>query len=202
MDNAGPVDGEDDARRRRPGGRSAKVRAAVLQATLDEIAANGLSALAVGDIAARAKVHPTSIYRRWKTLERLVLDAALSAAAAGVPMPNTGSLRGDLTLLLKALDSHLRSPLGRGLLALSAANDPAVAAARDAFWRQRLDQAKELFERAKARREIAPATDPVMAVEFAIAPLYLHAVVLQQGPPSPAALARHVTCVLRAFAGK
>lgn len=200
MDDAAPVESENNARRRRPGGRSAKVRAAVLQATLDEIAANGVAALAVADIAARAKVHPTSIYRRWKTLERLVLDAALSAAATGVPIPDTGSLRGDLTRLLKALDGHLRSPLGRGLLALSAADDPAVAAARDAFWRRRLDHAKVLFERAKARREIAPAADPAMAIEFAIAPLYLRAIVLQRPPPSPAALAQHVAGVLRAFA--
>lgn len=199
MDDATPIAREEE-HRRRPGGRSAKVRAAVLQATLDEIAANGVSALAIGDIAARAQVHPTSIYRRWKTLERLVLDAALSAAAAGVPMPDTGSLRSDLTRLLKSLDGHIRSPVGRSLLALAAADDPAVAAARNAFWQQRLEQAKVLFERARARREIAPATDPAMAVEFAIAPLYLRAIVLQRPPASPAALAQHVECVLRAFA--
>lgn len=189
----------DDERPRRLGGRSARVRAAVLQATLDELAEKGLSAVSVGDIAARAGVHPTSIYRRWKTIERLVLDAALSAATAEVPIPDTGSLRGDLARFLKALDRHIRSPLGRTLLALSAAADPAVAAARETFWRQRLDQAKLLFERARARREIAPATDPAAAVEFAIAPLYLRAVVLQRAPSS-AALARQVELVLRAFA--
>ena len=43
--------------RRRPGGRSARVRAAVLQATVDVLAESGLMGLSIGQVAARAGIH-------------------------------------------------------------------------------------------------------------------------------------------------
>ena len=61
--------------RRRPGGRSAEKRAAVLAATLDLLAEVGPDGLAIGAVAQRAGVHETSIYRRWGTRERLALEA-------------------------------------------------------------------------------------------------------------------------------
>ncbi|MBI5262981.1 MAG: TetR/AcrR family transcriptional regulator C-terminal ligand-binding domain-containing protein [Bradyrhizobium sp.] len=171
----------------------------MLRATADELSEAGLAGASVGQIAARAGVHPTSIYRQWGTPEALVLDAALTAAALHIPVPDTGSLRGDLTAFLTALDRHVRSPLGRALLALSGASEPAVEAARDRFWRERLGLAKTIFERAKHRREAAADTDPSMAIEFAIAPLYLRAGVMHR-PLTRQALSRHVETVIRAFA--
>jgi AcrR family transcriptional regulator len=53
------------ARRRRPGGRSARVRAAAIAATLAELAETGYSALSLENVARRAGVHKTTLYRRW-----------------------------------------------------------------------------------------------------------------------------------------
>ena len=185
--------------RRRPGGRSARVRAAVLQATVDVLAESGLMGLSIGQVAARAGIHPTSIYRQWGSVEALVLDAALAAAELHVPIPDNGSLRGDLIAFLTALDRHVRSPLGRALLALSSTSDPTVAAARDRFWYERLGLARTIFARSAARHEIAPDTDPGVAVELAIAPLYLRAGVMHRPFPRQA-LADHVETIIRAFA--
>jgi AcrR family transcriptional regulator len=57
-----------DSVRHQPGsvGRGPKVRAAVLAATLEELAAVGYAALTVDDVARRAGVHKTTIYRRWE----------------------------------------------------------------------------------------------------------------------------------------
>ena len=188
-----------DRIRRRPGGRSARVRAAVLKATVDELSEGGVAGLSIGQVAARAGVHPTSIYRQWRTAEALVLDAALAVAETNVPIPDTGSLRGDLTAFLAALDRHLRSPLGRSLLALSGASAPEIAAARERFWNRRLELAKEMFERARTRKEVAADTEAIAAMEFAIAPLYLRAGVMQRSLTRQA-LASHVDTVIRAFA--
>jgi len=59
--------------RRRPGGRSARVRRAVLDATLELVNAHGLDGVTVAEVAERAGVHETSIYRRWRTREELRL---------------------------------------------------------------------------------------------------------------------------------
>jgi len=174
--------GSEDKKARRTGGRSARVRAAVLRAAMEELAEKGMSRLSIPGIAERAGVHPTSIYRRWETVEMLALDAALDAAGSNVPVPDTGSLQKDLLAFLEALDAHIRSPLGKVLLVLSGLDTPEAAEARSVFWRERFTRASVIFERAINRGEIDRQTNPEAAVELAIAPLYLRALVMQSAP--------------------
>ena len=61
----------------RPGGRSAKVTAAVHQAVLDLLAAG--EPLTIPQVAARAGVNATSVYRRWGDVPALLADTALVA---------------------------------------------------------------------------------------------------------------------------
>ena len=56
----------------RPGGRSARVQAAVHGATSALIAEHGRAAVTVPMIAARAGVTPSTIYRRWGELADLL----------------------------------------------------------------------------------------------------------------------------------
>ena len=58
--------------RPRPGGRSSRVRRAVYDAALEALENRQARQVTIPEIAARANVHPTSIYRRWGTLERLL----------------------------------------------------------------------------------------------------------------------------------
>src|SRR5438093_9728709 len=77
--------------RRRQGGRSARVRRAVLEATLAVLRESGPDQLTVADVARRSRVHETSIYRRWGSRQNLMLDALLGAQDQRMPVPNTGS---------------------------------------------------------------------------------------------------------------
>ena len=47
-------------------------------------------------IAARAGVHPTTVYRRWPSLADLLGEVATSRFSGDIVVPDTGSLRGDL----------------------------------------------------------------------------------------------------------
>lgn len=187
------------AKMRRTGGRSARIRAAVIRATMHELAEKGVPGLSIAAIAERAGVHPTSVYRRWKTVERLALDAAFDAAGTHVRIPDTGSLRGDLTEFLSGLDAHVRSPLGKALLSLSGLDNAESNRLREVFWKERFGDAAVIFEYGIARGEIDRETDPLFALEFAIAPIYLRALVLQV-PGNEMHLARQVDATLRAFA--
>src|SRR6202012_6134350 len=112
--------------RRRTGGRSARVREAVLKATLDVMTEHGADAVSISEIARRAEVHETSIYRRWPTKEHLVLDALLDYSEAKLPIPNAGTLREDLITFAAGVTAYLDSPLGRTLaksMAVPAADD-------------------------------------------------------------------------------
>src|SRR6266496_6224804 len=83
-------------------GRGPKVRAAVLAATLAELAGTGYAALTVENVARRAGVHKTTIYRRWKDRESLVTDAMTELAATQVPFPDTGDIDTDLRRLARS----------------------------------------------------------------------------------------------------
>lgn len=90
------------------GGRSARVRAAVLAATLEAVSHNGADSLSIPDIARTAGVHETSIYRRWGSRENLVLDALLTYSQEQLPIPDTGSLREDLMAFVRGPEARCR----------------------------------------------------------------------------------------------
>ena len=163
--------------RKRPGGRSARVRAAVLEATLTLMREAG-DRFSIAQVAARAGVHETSIYRRWGSREALIVDAIRCYLGAEVPVPDTGSLRGDLMAFIERSVAFLRSSLGAQLVRATA--PASLAAATDErrhYWPHRLGQIGVMFERALARGEIADEADSALAAELLLAPLYFRLLV-------------------------
>ena len=170
--------------RRRPGGRSARVRESVIDAALVVLSSNGHDALTVSEVAARAGVHETSIYRRWGSRENLIIDALLSASQEFLPIPDTGSLRADLIAFANSLGAYLNGTLGNALASALAARstDPAMDATRQRFWDARYALASPMITRAIERGEVPPTTDPALALEALVAPLHFR--VLLTGEPT------------------
>ena len=192
----------EPAARRRTGGRSARVREAVLKATLRAMAEHGADAVSISEIARRARVHETSIYRRWPTKEHLVLDALLDYSEAKLPIPNTGTLRDDLVAFATAVTAYLESPLGRTLARSMAVagDDDTLAAGRAQFWKSRLDLASAMIARAKDRGEVPADLDPARALELVIAPLHFRALLTRQ-PIDEHDIAQLVDALLTGLAG-
>src|SRR5512139_779683 len=87
----------------RTGGRSARVRAAVLAAARG-LLVDGYAELTVERIAQAAGVNKTSIYRRWTDVEGVLGDLLSEYASEVVPIPDTGDLATDfeeLALLVR-----------------------------------------------------------------------------------------------------
>src|SRR5262245_46618889 len=118
------------APRIRPGGRSARVRAAVHAAAQAVLREGGGAELSIADVAARAGVHPTSIYRRWGSRDALVMDLAIAQVGRDMPIPDTGSLRGDLEAYAIQAARGLSSPAGAAFLRMLVAVLPATAEGR------------------------------------------------------------------------
>ncbi|MFD7288898.1 TetR/AcrR family transcriptional regulator [Streptomyces sp. NPDC059863] len=163
--------------RRRTGGRSARVRRAVLDATLRAVAEQGPDAVSIPEIARRAGVHETSVYRRWGTREHLVVDALLAYSEEQLHIPDTGTLREDLITFADSLAAYLDTPFGKALVRSmsAAADEPALAESRGEFWRSRFDLARIMIDRAVARGELPEDTDPAFVLEVLIAPLHFRA---------------------------
>lgn len=161
----------------RLGGRSARVRASVLKSTFALLTEKGIDALTIADVAARAGVHETSIYRRWGDKNALVLAACVDYGETMLRIPNTGALRSDLAALVKGVISTLRSPAGQTVLLLGLSQHPHVVAARRTFWTRRFALLQPVFDRAVQRGEFPPDRDPVQFLEALIAPLYFRILV-------------------------
>jgi AcrR family transcriptional regulator len=162
----------------RPGrvGRGPRVRAAVLAATLTELSEQGYANLTVDNVAQRAGVHKTTVYRRWKDRESLVVDAVIDHVAVGVPVPDTGSIDGDLRQWARSLVKWLTSPTGSAVFAASmsdAARLPEVALAKRRFFEDRFGRAGAVVSRAIARGELPADIDPAELMKTLIAPIYL-----------------------------
>ncbi|WP_224090599.1 TetR/AcrR family transcriptional regulator [Arthrobacter sp. StoSoilB13] len=187
----------DSGIRPRPGGRSARVRRAVLDATLDLFHAFGMNGLTVADVSARAGVHETTIYRRWGTRENLMIDALLEEAEELLPVPDTGSVRDDLIAYLTSLVAYLSTPHGNDFdRALAAAgDDPAASQARKQYWNTRYARSGQIITRAIDRGELPDTTNPRHAVDMLVAPLHFK-VVLTREPLDPGLPARLVDTIL------
>ena len=100
----------------RPGGRSARVQAAVHQATVELMALHGREALTVPAIAARAGVTPSTIYRRWGDLAELLADIAVERLRPDGDPADTGSVAGDLQAWVEQYRDEMSSDVGLGLM--------------------------------------------------------------------------------------
>ncbi|GAA5049839.1 TetR/AcrR family transcriptional regulator [Nocardia callitridis] len=64
----------------------------------------------IAAVAARSGVHAATIYRRWRTVEALIIDAVVDELGASSPVPATGDLRADMLTWATRLLTGLTQP--------------------------------------------------------------------------------------------
>lgn len=164
----------------RPGGRTARVRADVLRAAGDVLAAEGFGHLDLADLARRAGVGKTTVYRRWGTVANLVADLLADMAEQSLPRTDTGSLAGDLRanarLVQKTLSDPRQGPLFKAFIAAATSSADTADALRR-FYAVRIDEWVPCVRQAIERGEIPPDTDPREVIRAVSAPLYYRVLV-------------------------
>jgi AcrR family transcriptional regulator len=160
---------------RRPGGRTARVRAAVLAATLEELGQRGYAGMSLEGVAQRAGVHKTTVYRRWGTKPNLLRDAIATLAETEIPVPDTGDFAEDMRAFARTIAATVTGPGGgavvRGLF-LGATDSAELRAFLHGFWASRFAQVRPLVERAIERGDLPPGTDADEVIRHLGAPLY------------------------------
>ncbi|MFF8591563.1 TetR/AcrR family transcriptional regulator [Streptomyces sp. NPDC015220] len=159
----------------RPGGRTARVREAVLEAAGDALAATGFEGLDLAEIARRAGVGKTTVYRRWGTPAALAADLLEDMAAQSLPRSRTGSIEEDLRanarLVVRTLTDPRQGRLFRALIAASLC-DRQTAEALHRFYAVRVGEWAGCVTDAVARGELPEGTDSRAVVSAVSAPLY------------------------------
>jgi AcrR family transcriptional regulator len=182
----------------RPGGRSARITAAVRAATMAALLEHGFAGMQMEDIAARAGVNKSTLYRRWGSRERLLADALAASSGQQVPIPDTGSLRGDLQALALRVRDAVVAPSTRVLMTALAAGregDDLAGVGRD-FWEHRLAAARPIVERAVARGELPRDSEPDELIVRVVGPIWF-AVFGPGHPVDDAFVVRTIDIVIR-----
>lgn len=145
------------------------------------IAVDGYSALSHRRVASEAGVDAATVYRRWPNRAQLAADLFLDLANDLVPIPDSGTLEGDLSAYLRSIIAFLTDKqigsLTHAVLAASIDGDPDVAEAAAGAWQVRLGRAHTILENAVARGELTATTDRAAVFETLIAPAWFRLLV-------------------------
>jgi AcrR family transcriptional regulator len=166
----------------RPLTRGEPVVQAVLAATLEELAHAGYGALRFEDIATRAGVNKTTIYRRWPTKSGLVRAALLSVVGEMIAPPNTGALRSDLLAMSRQMASLITSAQGQSIfrMLMSEKADEELFELTNGLREDHSAAPRQVIEQAIARGELPSGTDPLLVVETMIGAIHQRAFALRE----------------------
>jgi AcrR family transcriptional regulator len=170
---------------RRPGGRTARIRAAVLQAVISELVENGYAGTTVERIAARAGVAKTTIYRRWGRLDGLLADLMTQYAAQEIPVPDTGRLDSDLRALAREIVASLQNPAIRaafGSVVAAAIQDRAAREVLSRFLAARTAVMTVIVRRASQRGELPDGADAAEVLQIVTAQIYYRLFIAGEEP--------------------
>ena len=150
----------------------------ILQSTLAILAEVGYDRLTMDAVAARAKASKATLYRRWSSKAKLVIDALHATKDHGPVPEDTGSLRGDLQAAFCGLggltDTEMVATMGSVITAIS--RDKEFASEfREHFIAAKVEFSRIIWDRAAARGELRPDLD-VELLSHAMPGVVLHRV--------------------------
>jgi AcrR family transcriptional regulator len=154
--------------------------AAIMAAALELLRERGYAGLTLDDVADRAGVGKSSLYRRFRDRADLA-TAAIASTQRELPQP-TGDLRADLIAYLRAVETDL-GHVGLGVIASLLGHDPhTLAMHRARVIEPRARHSRQLLADALQRGEIRPGTDLDAAMELLIGSLFTRALTGDRSP--------------------
>ncbi|MEU4267162.1 TetR/AcrR family transcriptional regulator [Streptomyces sp. NPDC026092] len=143
--------------------RSAEADTAILDATRAALVELGWSKLTMGDVASRAGVAKTTLYRRWASKNELVVDA-VAVLFDELELPDLGSLQADIENVVLQFAALLQRPETKTALMAVVAESTRDEPLRERIRTSIVDRQKRLVlegrQRAQERGELPTDRDP------------------------------------------
>ena len=150
--------------------RSAAADAAILAAARAALVELGCAKLTLGDVATRAGVAKTTLYRRWPGKNELIVDA-VAALFDELELPDRGSLAADIEGVVLQFATILALPEAKNGLMAVVAESTHDEALRERIRTSIVDRQKRLVlegrARATARGELPLDPDPASTARAA-----------------------------------
>ncbi|MFD5632143.1 MULTISPECIES: TetR/AcrR family transcriptional regulator [unclassified Streptomyces] len=196
------------ARTGRP--RSAAADAAILEATRAVLVELGWSKLTLGDVATRAGVAKTTLYRRWAGKNELVVDA-VAELFDELELPDRGTLAADIEGVVLQFAAILSRPEAKTALMAVVAESTRDEPLRERIRTSIVDRQKRLVlegrARAQLRGELPPEQDPDTATRTVdlifdmVAGAVVHRTLVSAEPVDPEWAASFARVLLLGLAG-
>ncbi|GGR32784.1 TetR/AcrR family transcriptional regulator [Streptomyces roseolus] len=145
--------------------RSTEADEAILEATRAALVELGWSKLTMGDVATRAGVAKTTLYRRWANKNELVVDA-VAVLFDELELPDLGSLQADISHVVLQFAALLERPETKTALMAVVAESTRDAPLRERIRASIVERQKRLVldgrRRAQERGELPADRDPAV----------------------------------------
>jgi AcrR family transcriptional regulator len=170
----------------------------ILDAALEVLGEVGYDRLTMDAVAQRAKAYKATLYRRWNSKAKLVVESLARMKTTPEVLPDTGDLRTDLMEAFCGLggltDHDTTSTFGAVVTAVS--TDPEFAAEfRKQVVAPKALVSRTVFERARDRGELRADLDLDIAVP-ALAGIVLHRVFVLGEQPEQALIERAIDQII------
>jgi AcrR family transcriptional regulator len=176
---------------------------AILAATRELLAENGVHGLTVEGVATRSGVAKTTIYRRYRDKRELALAVLIDMVETVAAVPDLGDTRRELVAFVEAtihvLGSTLMGRVMQGLVSDLAADPKLAAAFRERVVELRVAEVRRMVERGIERGDLRQDTDVGIAHELLFGPVY-YRLLLGAAPLDKRLAPLLVDAVLKAFA--
>ncbi len=169
----------------------------VLEAVREEIAKVGFHAMRIENVALRAEVAKTTIYRRWPKKEDLLFELLQSMMVGSQSLPEKGCLRDDLLSIGRYIQAMMTSAEGQaiGRVMMAERSNPEVRRAFERVREQNIHIPRKMVERARQRGEVDPGIDPEILLATLVGSIH-HRILVHGEPPSDAHVAAVVDLLL------
>jgi AcrR family transcriptional regulator len=161
-------------RRGRP--RSVHADREILRAATEILEVKGVGGLSIEEVAAKASVGKTTIYRRWSSRGTLALDAFLAVFDGQQALPDTGAFSGDLRIAfgrwVKAVAGTSAGVMLVGLIAELQQDRILAAKWQDQVVAPLRAQFSIMLDRAISRGEISADTDASVVLDLVFGACY------------------------------
>jgi AcrR family transcriptional regulator len=182
--------------------RDERADRAILSATLELMAKDGVHDLRVDDVAGRAGVGKATIYRRYRAKDELV-TAAIAGLVSEITVPDTGRTRADLRALMQSAvrvyQGSVEAAVMPSLVDAMSRDAELARLIRDEYLARRRAALRAVLERGIERGDLRCDLDLELALDVLGGPLFYR--LLVTGGPIDDELAEGVVeLILRGFA--
>ena len=171
-----------------------------MRAAIEELALSDFGGLTIEQVALRAGVNKTTVYRKWETKADLIRAALFSVCETFRMGPTVGDLRADLLRLARNALEFLKSHEGQSLMRLRLLEHPEPQLAQIArdLMEQQMSEPAAVMRAAVQRGELATDVDSHLLLDMLFGVIHVR-VVLRNEKVSEQDLERMVEHLLRAM---